>query len=484
MTLCVAWKWAPPRGGAHIYFAADTCVTLHQSEMPYGGVKIAEVPVVYRGPQDQVTGQQLRGEFRYGFAFSGEYLAAFLVRELTSQVLVHLQGIGAPDTFSFDSVCQLVGALHQRLHSQIKDNLCRGEAVEFFFGGYCPASQRVRVAKFYVDPISGQADHTEILTRPVGESFDTIGTAPAQARFRELLQLNLDAPPCRVHFAMFRRLRDVILDPDIPSVGGAIQCGEFAPGSQNFQLLGAGMLDVGPAHPVNRNYLGGTDLEQFSQSDPHGLHIHPTIALPFHEDIATFEPQQTFWTQEGNRVLLDELITVVPHASQWQTQFAEAKRGLRQVFGRSMSIEHIGSTSVPGLPAVPTIDILLGAEPLTETDPRTGKLTSLGYEYLGLIRETMRPVFRRRDKLNVNLLFTPTSSIRWREGVALRELLRTDPAARQSYGTRKLEILNTQAGTLFRYNELKAEFLGRLRAQARNEKFPRPRKWWWRIFRS
>lgn len=478
MTLCVAWKWAPPEGDAHIYFAADTCVTLHRSEMKFGGVKIAEIPVIYRGPHDHGTGQQAHIELRFGFAFSGEYLAAFLIRELIGQVLVHIQGIGDPSSFNFEDVCQLVSALHQRLHTQIEENLTRGESVEFFFGGYCPRSKRVRVAKFCVDRASGQVAHTEILTRSVGESFDTIGSVPAQARFRELIKLNLDAPPCRVHFAMFRRLRDVILDPSVRSVGGAIQCGEFAPGSKDFHLLSAAMIEIGPGHPVHRNYLGGTDLESLPQPALSGLHVHPTIALPFNEDIATFAPERTFWTKEGNRVILDELVTVLPHDLRWQSEFTEVRNLLRRVLGRKLEIEHIGSTAVPNLPAVPTIDVLLTTDCLSETDPRTRTLTELGFEYLGFSAGEVRPLFRMRNRFNVNLLFAPKSSPLCREAVALREMLRVDQVARQTYGIRKLEILNTQAGTLLRYNAAKAPVLESLRVKAVGMASAPSKRWW------
>ncbi len=44
----------------------------------------------------------------------------------------------------------------------------------------------------------------------------------------------------------------------------------------------------------------------------------------------------------------------------WPTQFAELAAGIRTALGATaISVDHVGSTSVPGLPAKPVIDILL-----------------------------------------------------------------------------------------------------------------------------
>lgn len=434
--------------------------------MKYGGIKLAEIPVILRGPFDQATQQTPQVELKYGFAFSGEYLAAFLVRELTSQVLIYLQGIADPNTIDFLRICEVVAELHRRLHGQIKRSFSRGEAVEFFFGGYCPATGRVRVAKFSIESSSGLPQYGEILTRPVGESFDTIGATRAQQRFRELIKLNLDAEQCRVHFAMFRRLRDVILDPDIRSVGGAIQCGEFAPGSANFALRGAGMVVMGPHHPVFEHFLGGMKLDELPTPGPLGLHVHPTIALPFRADIRNFQPQRTFRNQNGNATLLDELITIVPHDVRWPVIFREEAKKLRRLFGRKVPIEHIGSTSVPDLPAVPTIDILLGQAPIAAGGSEAKHLAVLGYEDLGSTTGEIRPMFRNRSHGNVNLYFAPIHSPFWNEALALRRLLRTDEPSRRRYTVHKIRILNSEIWTLLRYNQLKAPLVQELIGQS------------------
>ena len=53
------------------------------------------------------------------------------------------------------------------------------------------------------------------------------------------------------------------------------------------------------------------------------------------------------------------VITVVPYSPEWPVQFERVADDLRRVLGDVpiVAIEHVGSTSVPGLAAKPVIDI-------------------------------------------------------------------------------------------------------------------------------
>ncbi|MGI8756588.1 MAG: GrpB family protein [Acidimicrobiales bacterium] len=56
----------------------------------------------------------------------------------------------------------------------------------------------------------------------------------------------------------------------------------------------------------------------------------------------------------------DSTVAVVPYSDDRLRLFEEERTELAEALGASaMSIEHIGSTAVPGLAAKPTIDILL-----------------------------------------------------------------------------------------------------------------------------
>ena len=63
-------------------------------------------------------------------------------------------------------------------------------------------------------------------------------------------------------------------------------------------------------------------------------------------------------------------IRVVDYDPAWRDRFEKESTGIRSALGdRALRIEHTGSTSVPGLPAKPIVDIVLAvADSVREAD--------------------------------------------------------------------------------------------------------------------
>ena len=78
--------------------------------------------------------------------------------------------------------------------------------------------------------------------------------------------------------------------------------------------------------------------------------------------------------------MASRVIDVVEHDPNWSIRFMEERQRLHGALdGVAHSIEHIGSTAVPGLAAKPIIDLLLEVDSLAELDARTPALEELGY---------------------------------------------------------------------------------------------------------
>ncbi len=74
---------------------------------------------------------------------------------------------------------------------------------------------------------------------------------------------------------------------------------------------------------------------------------------------------------------------LAPHDPEWNRLFEEEKQLLLMTFGdRIKAIEHIGSTSIPGIPAKPIIDILAAVESLEDIDVFIKTLPELGYTFM------------------------------------------------------------------------------------------------------
>ncbi len=76
-------------------------------------------------------------------------------------------------------------------------------------------------------------------------------------------------------------------------------------------------------------------------------------------------------------------VVIQPYSSDWPGHFLVAREQLLAAFAPlTVTIEHIGSTSVPGLAAKPVLDLLLGAASLAQIESRIGALARLGYDYV------------------------------------------------------------------------------------------------------
>ena len=77
-------------------------------------------------------------------------------------------------------------------------------------------------------------------------------------------------------------------------------------------------------------------------------------------------------------------ITLVEYDPAWPARFEEERSRILGVAGAYIEdVQHVGSTSVPGLGAKPVIDILIGLRDISLVEQCVEPLQALGYEYLG-----------------------------------------------------------------------------------------------------
>jgi len=78
-------------------------------------------------------------------------------------------------------------------------------------------------------------------------------------------------------------------------------------------------------------------------------------------------------------------IAIVEYDDTWPLLYRDERLHVQSVLGRklALSIEHFGSTAVPGLAAKPTIDILLET-PSDMDDEIIRRMTKSGYEFIRL----------------------------------------------------------------------------------------------------
>lgn len=245
--------------------------------MPFGGVKLLELPVRIVGPTEASTQhREVLFEGVYGIAFVDSFFIAFLLKEMLAGVLADIQFLGAQTDLGIEKVCEVVRQYHEHFSREADRHHGQDSDLEFFLGGLCPANNRIRVFKFFLagDPASRISRFEEILDGG-GFSVESIGLPNATARFHQLMDLNLSAPPCRCHSTVLRRLRDVIADPTIRFVAGAIQYGEFNE-RRDFRVIGSTALEIDDGRLKARWFLRGTEAEMvYTPTGQFDLHPRP-----------------------------------------------------------------------------------------------------------------------------------------------------------------------------------------------------------------
>ena len=145
----------------------------------------------------------------------------------------------------------------------------------------------------------------------------------------------------------------------------------------------------------------------------------------------------------------------------WTARFEAAREELARGLGsQARSIHHIGSTSVPGLPAKPLVDIMVEVEDLAAVRAWVGDLAALGYRFADHPQNTDRLFFSRADNgTNINLHFVATSSNELGRHLRFRDRLRTDDALRDRYAALKRRLAEAYPHQRWLYTESKSAFI-------------------------
>lgn len=153
-------------------------------------------------------------------------------------------------------------------------------------------------------------------------------------------------------------------------------------------------------------------------------------------------------------------IIVVDYDPKWPHLF-ETLRGRiwSAVADIAISIEHVGSTSVPGLAAKPVIDMDVV---VAERDVALGiaRLTSLGYCHRGDLGVPQREAFHARPGSPPHHLYLcPSTSSALANHLAVRNHLRANPSVAQAYGGLKKRLAVDFAHDIEGYVDGKTSFL-------------------------
>jgi len=134
------------------------------------------------------------------------------------------------------------------------------------------------------------------------------------------------------------------------------------------------------------------------------------------------------------------------------------------------AVEHVGSTSVPGLGAKPIIDIMIGLRDLADHARCVAPLDGLGYEYRGDGGIPGRHYFRKKLAVGLrthHIHMVERESDFWRRHVLFRDYLRGHPDEASAYQRLKVRLAAQFRDDRLAYTEAKSEFIEAALAKAR-----------------
>ena len=169
-----------------------------------------------------------------------------------------------------------------------------------------------------------------------------------------------------------------------------------------------------------------------------------------------------------NRVLIGGrervAIEIVAYDPSWPARYAAEYVRIRSALGtKARRIEHVGSTSVPGLAAKPIIDIILVVDDASDEDGYGPALEAAGYVLR--VREPDHHHMYRTPARDVHIHIWATAAELGRH-LVFRDRLRSDPGDRLLYEQTKRELAKRDWADMNDYAAAKSAIIAEITARA------------------
>lgn len=139
----------------------------------------------------------------------------------------------------------------------------------------------------------------------------------------------------------------------------------------------------------------------------------------------------------------NQAVHLVTYDPAWPQEFEKEKKLIDSAIGKWITgkINHVGSTSIPGISAKPTIDILVGVNNLEETKPCIAVLSKIHYLYYPYRPDYMHWFTKPSPEHRTHHLYLiPISHPQYQAKLAFRDYLRTHQKEKKAYEQLKIEL--------------------------------------------
>jgi GrpB-like predicted nucleotidyltransferase (UPF0157 family) len=162
-------------------------------------------------------------------------------------------------------------------------------------------------------------------------------------------------------------------------------------------------------------------------------------------------------------------IVLVDYNPAWPLRFGEEANRIRSALGgAALRVEHTGSTSVPGLPAKPIIDITLAVADSASEAEYSPALEGTGYRLRICEPGWYEHRMFQSPEANVNIHVFSADCPEIDRMLAFRDWLRINPADRELYARSKRVLARQNWKYIQEYADAKTAVIEEILSRARN----------------
>jgi GrpB-like predicted nucleotidyltransferase (UPF0157 family) len=164
------------------------------------------------------------------------------------------------------------------------------------------------------------------------------------------------------------------------------------------------------------------------------------------------------------------VVRLVSYTSAWKQLFKQEKAALQdRLAGSIIAIQHIGSTSIPGMPAKPIIDIAIAVAHFEQARVCIPMMEELGYQYKGEFGIPRRHYFVKGDPRLFHVHMSEIDSQEWHDTLLFRDYLRSHARLAREYAQLKVQLAAQYPHDREAYMEGKTAFVLRVLQLAKSK---------------
>ena len=193
------------------------------------------------------------------------------------------------------------------------------------------------------------------------------------------------------------------------------------------------------------------------------------------DDVAAYERDLAEVTIGGPRPLPGS-IEIHDYDPDWLRLYEREEERIRAALGhRVIRIEHVGSTSVPGLPAKPLIDVALEVPDSADEAAYVPALEATGYSLRIREPDWFEHRLLKGPDTDVNVHVFSAGCEEVDRMLLFRDWLRGNAADRELYAVKKRELADREWKYMQQYADAKTAVVNEIMARATGEE-PNPRR--------